>query len=112
MATEDNPPKQRIVHHTAGSRFDLISVYQYNEVTYGKEHAERYLDFIDGQLSFLAEHPAAGHIVEQHPSIRVYTAKVRQRRAANGHRIFYRLIPEGIEIIRILHTAMNWTGYI
>lgn len=107
MATEDN----RIVHHTIGSRYDLISIYQYNEAVYGIRHAEKYLDFLDAQMSLLALDPTIGSIVEQYPDIKVYLAKIKPHRKINGHRIFYREVADGIEIIRVLHTSMEWSDY-
>jgi toxin ParE1/3/4 len=112
MATEDNTAERRIVLHTAGSRLDLISIYQYNEVIYGAGHAERYLDFLDSQMQFLADHPGSGRTVEQRPGVRVFVARVRQRRSAAGHRVFYREMANGIEVIRVLHTAMNWPDHL
>jgi plasmid stabilization system protein ParE len=75
MAKEDNS-EGRLVYHTAGSRLDLISIYQYNEVIYGEDHAERYLDFLDSQITRLAQNPVIGRKVEQHPEVRVHLAKL------------------------------------
>jgi len=46
--------------------------------------------------------------VEQRPGYRVFTAKYSKRRTAHGHRILFREIDGGIEIIRLMHTAMYW----
>jgi toxin ParE1/3/4 len=108
MARESKPSGQRLVIHTAASRADLISIYVYNDMSYGEAHAERYIDFLNGEMQELADEPTSGNRIEAFPDTLVYLAKTRARISANGYRIFYRLVTDGIEIIRILHTRMDW----
>ena len=54
MARKTNPSGKRLVRHTAASRMDLISVYLYNETSYGEAHADRYLAFLESEMDDLA----------------------------------------------------------
>lgn len=107
MARKDQQ-SQRLVHHTAGSRADLISIYIYNDASYGESHAQNYLDFLEAQLQGLANNPATGRLLDDYPGVRVFLAKTRPRRQAAGYRIFYREVADGIEVIRVLHTSRDY----
>lgn len=90
----------------------MASIHLYNSVTYGEEHADQYLDFLSGVMDELALEPEMGLFVEGFPGVRTYTAKSNPDRQAHGYRIVFRVTGQGIEIIRILHTAMQWEDHI
>jgi len=79
---------------------------------WGEIQAERYLAFLNDVLYTLAHDSHLGQIVQQRPEFLVYTAKYGNRPKGHGHRIFYREVDGGIEIIRILHTAMYWPEHL
>lgn len=54
----------------------------------------------------IAQHPEKGRPVADRPGLRSYV--LRWKRSKHGHRIVYEETPNGIFILRILHTAMNW----
>ena len=112
MARKAHPSGQRLVHHTAASRIDLIAVYLHNETSYGEDYADQYLKFLDAEMDALAQCPEIGRTVEGFKKIRVHIVKSRPRRKAHGYRIFYREVTDGIEIIRVLHTRRDWPEYI
>jgi plasmid stabilization system protein ParE len=56
--------------------------------------------------------PKKGALVKQRDDYRSYVARFKPRRGAHGHRVLYRETDYGILVIRILHTAMNWTDYL
>lgn len=112
MARKDRFGSQRLVLHTSASRRDLISIYLYNSTSYGELHADRYLRFLEDEMARLAKRPELGKHVQDFPGISVHVAKVTPKRTAHGHRIFFREVDMGIEIIRILHTAMNWPSWL
>ena len=91
---------------------DLITVYLYNEISYGEEHADQYLEFLDAEMDDLAQSPTFGSTIEDFPGIRVFTAKNPRRKQVSGYRIFYREVEGGIEIIRVLHTSMFWPKHL
>ena len=72
----------------------------------GTEQAERYLDFLNEVMDRLATAPATAPKAPRLTGVRVYVA--RWKNARQGHRIFFEETDNGIYIVRILHTAMNW----
>lgn len=107
MAQEDRSPSKRIVMQTPASRADLMSIYIYNETSYGAAHADRYIAFLQRHMERAALRPNEGKVVEDVPEARMILAKWNPRRRAAGHRIFYRLVEGGIEVLRIVHTAQD-----
>ncbi len=104
---------KRLILFTEGALADLANIDNTTAAMWGEVQAERYLGFPSGDaFTPLAEQPKMASIVDQRPEYRVFTAKYRNRRAAHGHRIFFREIENGIEIIRILHTAMFWPTHL
>ena len=112
MANEDFTRRHGIIEHTSGSRADLIMIYVYNHASYGEAAADRYLRFLEEKLQVLAHDPRLGRMVEEYPNVHSFMIQVRPRKGKHGHRVFYRPTETGIEVIRILHTAMNWSEHL
>ena len=110
MAQEPEAESQRLIRHTVASVGDLALIEASNAQTYSPAHAERYLDFLEAEIEKIAQNPERGALVEQRPSIRFQMVRSTQRRSAHGYRVFYEEIEGGIEIKRILHTAMDWAA--
>lgn len=96
-----------LVLHTEQSRSDLVSIFAYNLLTYGDDHASAFISFLEDQMQALAESPLIGAVVERPEGVRLHIVKRRARKQAHGYRVFYKLVPNGIELIRILHSATD-----
>lgn len=105
---DDQRSSQRVVRLTSAARIDLAGIDNATAATWGEEQANRYLAFLSEVFAMIATEPMIGVAVDEFPHVRLYVAKYSRRRASYGHRIFYREVEDGIRIIRILHTAMNW----
>jgi len=79
---------------------DLVKAYQYGLVNWGRSHALSYLNQIQAQLWQLTEQPKIG--IER-------TALLLNMRSLviKKHIVFYRIINNNIEIIRILHARQD-----
>ena len=106
----DEEPQRpvRVVVLSESALYDLSGIDNATAATWGEVQAERYLAFLQETFAQLLDDPSLGHPVEDRAGIMVHVAKINRRRTASGHRIFYRVTENGIRIIRILHTAMNW----
>ncbi len=112
MAEEPKGPGQRLVLHTPASRADLVSIYIYNLNRYGESHVDAYLNFLN-EFSFLvASDPAGGLEVEGFAGVRCEVAKSNKGKSKHGDRFFYREVELGIEVIRVLHTRMDWLKHL
>ena len=112
MDESTDRPAHRLILLTAGALADLANIDNATAAMWGDAQADRYLGFLGEMFSILAHNPKIAAIVEQRPGYLVFTAKYSKRRSAHGHRIFFREIDGGIEIIRLLHTAMYWPDHI
>lgn len=102
---------QRLVALTEAALYDLAGIDNATAATWGEPQAERYLSYLRETFALLLDDPNLGSPIEGSPGYFSYTAKYSKRKAAHGHRIFYRPTDHGIRIIRILHTAMNWPDH-
>ncbi len=100
------------VELTEAALIDLAGVDNATAAIWGEPQAEKYLAFLTDVLNRLATDSRLGTPLSEYPDLLVYTAKIVARRSAYGHRIFFRPIPGGIRVIRILHTAMNWPDHL
>jgi len=78
---------------------DLLGIAAYTVRTWGEEQATRYLDEIEACCNRLASGPAPGRRCDD----------IRQglyRWELAKHVIFFRRVPEGILVSRILHQRM------
>jgi len=108
MGEETSRHQERVVLFAENALLDLAGIDNSTASMWGEGQAERYLSFLRETLSILAAEPGIAPIVDQRPDLRIFTAKYRKRRTAHGHRIVFREIENGIEVLRILHTAMYW----
>ena len=79
---------------------DLDAVYDYSTREWGLDQAAAYLRELDAVCQHLAEYPNLGMAVD----------RVRRgyRRLGYGrHVIYYRVHPDEVEIVRVLHQSMD-----
>ena len=82
------------------ARADLENIARYTETTWGRPQRDLYLTAIDAKLGALAANPKTG---KPRDALR---AGYRSSRIG-AHVIFYREVPAGIEVVRILHQRMD-----
>jgi toxin ParE1/3/4 len=82
------------------ARADLQEIARYTERTWGRRQRDLYLTAIDVKLDALAADPKIG------ASRDALRAGYRSSRVG-AHIVFYREVPEGIEVVRILHERMD-----
>lgn len=95
---------------TAVARMDMIAVWDWNAVKYGVRRADRYLAFIETEITHLSQSPETGTVVDGYPRLRKHLAKRKTR--GHGHIIFYETLGDQLVIITILHSAQDWSSRI
>ncbi len=98
----------RVIEFSEAAALDFAGIDNATAQQWGDVQAERYIAFLRETFAHLAQESTLGMPVGGRPGFLVFIAKYNRRRSAHGHRIFYSEIENGILIIRILHTAMNW----
>jgi toxin ParE1/3/4 len=87
------------------ARADLEEIWDYTEDRWGLDQTETYTRALWQRIEAVARHPA----MEQDASdIRAGYYKI----SCGSHVLFYRLIAEGIDIVRILHERMDFERHI
>lgn len=79
---------------------DFAAIYEYTLLNFGTPQANSYTDDLERTLRLLAESPLMGH---ECPEI----ADAVRRHDHQRHAIFYRVRPNDIFVIRILHQKME-----
>lgn len=80
--------------------FDLEDIWLYTVEKWSVEQADRYYDLIFDEINYICQNTQAGKSME-HVRKGYKVSKVK------SHLIFYRVVNDTIEIIRILHERMD-----
>jgi len=82
------------------AQLDLEEIAQFTSERWGSAQRRRYLALLGTALKALAANPALGRIRDD---LEFDCRSFRKGR----HVIFYRVAPEGVDVLRILHDAMD-----
>jgi toxin ParE1/3/4 len=80
---------------------DLEEIWDYTDQKWGRDQARTYLTQLENRMLILAHHPALGRKRYDIPGEPMSFHEGR-------HVIFYRSSQAGIEILRVLHDAMDF----
>ena len=86
------------VRYTPAAQNDLITIAEYSFEQWGAERAERYVEGVDRVAQQLPELLGITRAVEGYPELR--------RMHADRHVLFFRIVDEIVEVVRILHERM------
>lgn len=87
---------------TVAARQDLLSIWEYIADD-NPTAADRVLDTLDKKMALLAEHPFLG---PARPDI----APDLRYLVSDNFVVLYRVLPDVVEIVRVLHGARNLTA--
>jgi plasmid stabilization system protein ParE len=110
MDEDHSPAEIRLAVLSPKAALDLSANHIYTTEQWDFEQAEKYTEFLKAAIRQLAERPDRGNPVAGRPG--TFEHVVEWKRARHGHRIVYQQVPEGIYVLRILHTAMNWPQHL
>ena len=79
---------------------DLRSIMAYTLEEWGSQQVIDYRDRIEDKLVLLAEFPGMGRTNDNLPGHILYMVE-------GEHYVFYRVVNDGIEVIRLLHVHMD-----
>lgn len=84
---------------------DLSDIFDYSADTWGTDRAVAYLRMLQAAIERLLRFPELGRSAEAvAPGLRILSA--------GSHIVIYRLLPETVVVIRILHQRMDIDGSI
>jgi toxin ParE1/3/4 len=89
------------------ARRDLIALWVWFAENGGATLADRFLDALDSTLQTLGAHPEIGPLVfASHPELQGLR-RFRVSPPFTNLLLFYRLLPDGMELIRVLHGSRD-----
>ena len=88
------------INITPQARSDLKNILKYTQKTWGTEQRVRYKKLLDDALTKIAANPALGK-PRQELRLGYYSYHVGR------HYIFYRVLDDGVEVVRVLHDSMD-----
>jgi plasmid stabilization system protein ParE len=94
-----------IVTYSYEARKTLSSIWSWNSETYGKDHADEYVDFLQSETDKLAEDPYLGQPVTGRLDLRQLT--IRRSPKGHGRRAVYQLEPSQVLVLDYFHTAQD-----
>jgi toxin ParE1/3/4 len=84
---------------------DLDEIWDYTAERWNEDQADRYIRDIRGAIEAVARDPRQGRACDHiRPGYRRYPA--------GSHMLFFRLIDEGIDVVRILHQSMDFERHL
>lgn len=85
---------------------DIDVIWDWNEKTYGPDHALRYVEFLQRHIEALGKNQSRGRVVESRPELRYIL--IRQRNRGDGHLAVFRVREGAVSVLHIFHTAQDW----
>ena len=97
------PPAKLYLRFTRGAQTNLRQVLAYTEKTWGADQSGVYEDELFASLELLREHPEIG-------SARPSLTQGCCAHPVKCHMIYYRVIDNTLEVLRILHSRQITAG--
>lgn len=85
---------------TVAAEKDLEEIYDYTSDKFGSSQAAKYLEELESLFHQIAENPNIGKTRDE-------TKKGLRSFPKSSHLIFYRVLPDYIRIVRILHGSRD-----
>lgn len=83
------------------AREDIREIWQFTAARWSAKQADGYVTSLDRVFGLIADHPELGVLRREiRPPIRMHRHQ--------AHVIAYRAVPDGIEVIRVLHLRRDW----
>ena len=87
------------------ARSDLAGIWDFSVIRWGQDQAEKYVRDVQRDILFVAADPRRGRSAE---NVRAGYFKY----PTGSHVLFYRLTSQGIDVVRILHSAMDFDQHL
>jgi toxin ParE1/3/4 len=92
--------KPMLVKLSPRARRDFIEILRYTGETWGPKQLQAYRDKLDTALRTIGRHPQIGHRRDDLPSTRLAYP-------VGAHVVVYRIEPDFVGVVRILHGRMS-----
>ena len=87
------------------ARDDLNAIWAYTARTWDADQAERYIRRIADVIDLVAGTPTLGRNCD-------HIRQGYRKHPVGSHMLFYRLINDGIDVVRILHSQMDFDRHL
>jgi len=90
---------------TPRAQADLDEIWDYSFSQWGLDRAERYVLEIKAAIEHTAKNPRRGRSCDT-------LREGYRKRPVGSHVLFYRWLPEGVNVVRILHQRMDFEQHL
>jgi plasmid stabilization system protein ParE len=87
-------------------RLRIREISEWTETNFSPRQAEEYVAYLRNELASLAARHVHGKPVPGHPRLRYLSLK--RQGDVHGHFVFFRVMPDSVEVTHIFHTAEDW----
>jgi plasmid stabilization system protein ParE len=94
------------VVYAAAALKELDEIWDWNEKTYSRDHAAKYISFLEQHIDSLGTRHQKGRVVSNSPELRYIQIRLRNR--GHGHVAVYTADDHAVNILHIFHTAQDW----
>ena len=84
----------------------LDEIWDWNEQTYGPEHADKYIEFLERHIDALNSEFERGKHVGAMPELRYVL--IRRKSRGHGHLAVYKIKEEMVHVLHVFHSAQDW----
>ena len=88
------------IQHQAKAKTDLKEIWLYSFENHGERQADKYYDDLICGIDTISNNPHAGVACD-------YIRSGYRQYKINKHFIFYRVVKDSIQIVRVLHESMK-----
>ena len=106
MGSLARKPHKLTVSYSPKAQASLDEIWDWNARHYGRDHAQRYIEFLQVETDKLVSAYLRGRRVPTRTEYRYITIKRRTR--GYGHVAVYEIIGDAVEILDYFHTAQDW----
>lgn len=85
---------------------DLEVIWHWNEKTYGRAHAARYIESLQRQIDALGSDHRRGRAIVSRSDLRYI--ELRHRSRSHRHIAVFSVSASAVNIVRVFHTAQDW----
>jgi plasmid stabilization system protein ParE len=94
------------VVYASAARSELEEIWEWNDQSFGRQHAANYVDFLIKHIERLGRDHQTGRSISARPELRYLPIKFKS--GGHYHVAVYSVGERAVNILHIFHTAQDW----
>jgi len=106
MGVMAGSPRKLTVILSKAALASLDQIWLWNAKKYGRDHAQRYIDFLEAETSKHSTEYLTGRQVSSNPGAQYIV--IKRSRKGHGHIAVYEVVGDDVHVIDYFRTAESW----